>query len=422
MLPSARDEDAAPMTATALPPLISSDGHLEVRPERWTSRMPARYRERAPRTITLPDGGDALLVEGQAPYPAPFLDLRAGRTNETWQPFGVTVDDTAGVGPPEQRLREQDMDGLHAEVLFPNMQVGPRLWRAIGDDDVYRAVVRAYNDWLAEEYCAVARDRLLGLGVIPWTNVGDAVAELEHCAKRGLPGVTLGVFPNGKSYPLPEDDRFWAAAVDTKTPLAVHVGFDRLGPRAAQPTFEYPGADPEVLKKLGPRKIVEWLALPFLNIPPSLSLAQLVLSGVFDRLPALKIFLAESRLGWVPFWLEEADYWYERHRHWAARLLDLKPLAQRPSDYVRQHIYFSVQHVERVAIELRQHVGVAHIMFATDFPHIECDWPNTRPFAERLFAGLPPDDAFSIAAGNTLEFFGLGDTPMGRRVRSAAPR
>ena len=68
----------------------------------------------------LPDGGDAILVEGQAPYPAPFLDLRAGRTNETWQPFGATVDDTAGNGPPEQRLREQDMDGLLAEVLFPN--------------------------------------------------------------------------------------------------------------------------------------------------------------------------------------------------------------------------------------------------------------------------------------------------------------
>src|SRR5262249_5435533 len=128
-------KEIVPMVATPLPPLLSSDGHLEVRPERWTPRMPARYRGRAPRTIKLPDVRAALLVEGQPPYPAPFLDLRAGRTNETWQPFGVTVEDTAGVGPPEQRLREQDMDGLHAEVLFPNMQVGPRLWRALPDDD-----------------------------------------------------------------------------------------------------------------------------------------------------------------------------------------------------------------------------------------------------------------------------------------------
>jgi uncharacterized protein len=358
------------MIASLLPPLLSSDGHLEVKPERWTPRMPAKYRERAPRTVKLPDGGDAILVEGQPPYPAPFLDLRAGRTNETWQPFGTTVEGTAGVGPPEQRLREQDMDGLLAEVLFPNMQVGPRLWRALPDDDVYRTAVRAYNDWLAEEYCAVSRDRLIGLGVIPWTNLDDALAELEHCARLGLKGVNLGVFPSGKSYPLPDDDRFWAAAVDMKMPLTVHVGFDRLGPRATEPTFQYPGADPEVLKKLGPRKIVEWIALPFLSIPPSVSLAQLVMSGVFDRLPDLHIFFAETRLGWVPFWMEEADYWYERHRHWAQRLLHVKPLALRPSDYVRRHISFSVQHVERVAVELRHHMGVERIMFATDFPHI----------------------------------------------------
>ena len=78
-----------------------------------------------------------------------------------------------------------------------------------------------------------------------------------------------------------------------------------------------------------------------------------------------------------------------------------------------------MQHVERVAIELRHHMGVDRIMFATDFPHIECDWPNTRPFAERLFAGVPPNEALKIAALNMLEFFRLRETPMGRRVLAA---
>ena len=408
------------MATTSLPPLISSDGHLEVLPERWSVRMPVRYRDKAPRTIKMPDGGDALLVEGQEPRPVPFLDLRAGRSNETWQPFGVTVADTAGVGPPEQRIAEQDQDGLEAEVLFPNMQMGPRLWRTMTDDDAYRAAVRAYNDWLGEEYCAVSRDRLIGLGVIPWTNLDDAVAELEHCAKLGLRGVTLGVFPSGYGYPTPADDRFWAAAIAMKMPLTVHVGFDRQGPRAKQPTLEFPGADPKVIARLGGRTIVEWVALPFLGTASAMSLAQTILSGVFDRLPDLQIFFAETRLGWVPFWMEEADYWYERHRHWSERLLNWKPLRQRPSDYVRQHVHFSVQHVERVAVELRHHMGADHIMFATDFPHIECDWPNTRPFAERLFAGVPADEAFRIAAGNMLEFFHLEHTPLGQKVRAAA--
>jgi predicted TIM-barrel fold metal-dependent hydrolase len=406
------------MSSVQLPPLLSSDGHLEVLPERWTPYMPATYRDKAPRTIKLPDGGDALLVDGQDPRPVNFIDLRAGRSNETWQPFGARVEDTAGVGPPEQRLREQDVDGLHAEVLFPNMVMGPRLWITMADKEAYRAAIRAYNDWLGQEYCAVSRDRLIGLGVIPWTNLEDALAELEHCARLGLKGVMLGVFPSGKSYPTPEDDRFWAAALDTGMPLTVHVGFDRLGPRASEPTFEYRDADPAMVKKIPGRTIVEWMAV--MGLPAALSITQTIMSGVFDRFPELEIFFAETRLGWVPFWMDEADYWYERHRHWAQRLLNLKPLKQRPSDYVRQHIYFSVQHVERVAIELRHHMGVEHIMFATDFPHIECDWPNTRPFAERLFAGVPTEEAFKIAAGNMLKYFKLENTPTGKTVLARA--
>jgi hypothetical protein len=64
-----------------LPPKDSSDGHGEAVPERWTSRMPARYRCTPP-TITLPDGADVLLGQGQARCPVPFLELKAGRTNE----------------------------------------------------------------------------------------------------------------------------------------------------------------------------------------------------------------------------------------------------------------------------------------------------------------------------------------------------
>jgi predicted TIM-barrel fold metal-dependent hydrolase len=404
------------MMTSAIPPLLSSDGHLEVRPERWSPFLPADYRSRAPRTIKLPDGSDAIAVEGQPPQRATFIDLRAGRTNEDWQPFGITVEDTAGVGPPEQRLREQDQDGLGAEVLFPNMLLGPRLWRTIADDGLYRACVRAYNDWLGQEYCAASRDRLIGLGVIPWTNLQDALAELRYCRDLGLKGVNLGVFPSGKVFPTPEDDAFWAEALAMNMPVAVHVAFDRTGPRAAQPTYEYPGVGPEMLQKIGPRKFVDWVALPFLGAAPALSLSQLAISGLFDRFPKLRIFFAETRLGWVPFWMEAADYWFERHRHWAKRLLNVAPPQRLPSEYVRDHILFSIQPVERVAIELRAHFGPDSVMFATDFPHIESDWPNTRPIAEKLFANVPPTEAFKIGAGNMLSFFRLENTTMAKAV------
>src|SRR5260370_33078153 len=117
--------------------LMPADGHLEVPPARWVHRVPEKYRERATRTVHLPDGGDAQLIEGQPLLEANFLDLRAGRSEGTWQPFGLKVADAAGTGSAEQRVREQDEDGLGAEGLFPVMVAGPGFWRNIGHHERY---------------------------------------------------------------------------------------------------------------------------------------------------------------------------------------------------------------------------------------------------------------------------------------------
>jgi predicted TIM-barrel fold metal-dependent hydrolase len=383
---------------------ISSDTHLEVLPERWTGRVDAMYRDKMPHTVPHPDGGDALQIPGAPLFQVAYLDLRAGRTSEDWQPFGVSVEETAGVGPPEQRLQEQDQDGCAAEVLFPNMQAGPGLWRSIADDKAYVAAIRAYNDWLAEEYCSINPSRLLGLGVMPMTTLEDSLKELEHCAALGLKGVLLSSFPNGMAYPLPEDDQFWAAALDMQMPLTVHVAFNRAGERAQQPTFKYPDENPEILRKVK-RGLVDQMAL--LGLAPATSFSQMIASGVFDRFPELRIFFAETRLGWVPYWMNEADFWYERHRHWAQRYLGFKPLQRKPSEYMKDHFLFSVQGPELIAIELRHHIGVEHIMFATDFPHIECEWPNTKPTLDRLTASLSPEEKYQVVAGNVINYFGL---------------
>jgi predicted TIM-barrel fold metal-dependent hydrolase len=384
--------------------LISSDGHLEVPPERWHGYLDPQYRERAPRTVRLANGGDGMLIEGQPPLEANFLDLRAGRPGGQWQPFGLRIEDAAGTGPAHQRIDEQNRDGIDAEVLFPAMLAGPVIWRKIKDDDLYRAVVRAYNQWLAEEYCSVARDRLIGIGVIPETNIADAVEELEYCRRAGLKGIVLGNFPSGNDYPTPEDDRFWAAALDFGIAVTVHTKLNPLagllGPHPPR-LFVYPREDPAVMQRMR-RGFLEWITL--FGLPPAVSIAQLLLSGVFERFPALKVFFAETRLGWVPFWLENCDLWYQRHIGWAQDYLGLKPLTRLPSEYVREHIHFSVQY-ERVAVELRHHIGIGNIMFATDFPHIECEWPRTRPLIDDIYADVPEEEKRRIWADNAIEFF-----------------
>src|SRR5207237_1333465 len=131
--------------------------------------------------------GDAWSIEGQALRQVPF-DLYGGKGRDVWKPYQQNYETTPGTGPAEQRLKEQDIDGIDAEVLFPGQASGPYFWRSIRDDEVYKACVRAYNDFLAEDYCSVAPDRLLGLGVIPMTNLQDAMVELEHIRTLGLKG------------------------------------------------------------------------------------------------------------------------------------------------------------------------------------------------------------------------------------------
>jgi predicted TIM-barrel fold metal-dependent hydrolase len=385
---------------------ISGDSHLEIDSKRWIERVPAAHRDRAPRLIRLPDGGDAWMVEG-VPLRQNAADIYGGKGRDAWQPYGQRYEDTPGTGPPEQRLREQDADGIDAEVLFPGQQAGPRLWRSIADDDAYRAVVRAYNDFLAEDYCSVAPDRLIGVGVIPWTGLDDAIEEMEHCVQQELKAVVLGTFPSGKGQPTAEDDRFWAAALDTGIAVTIHVEFDRTGPRGG-PLFRYPREPKELRSTRGPgvAGVVEQVTNDKFCRLGAVNAVQLIFGGVFDRFPNLRVDFAENQIGWIPFFLEMADVRYDRHSGWAERLLDVKPLQRRPSEYIREHCYWGFQH-DRVGVELRHHLGVDRVIWATDFPHQESDWPNSLEVMQDSFAGVPEDERDRMVAGNAIEFFHL---------------
>ena len=380
---------------------ISGDSHVEVDSKRWLHRVDERYRDRTPYVVRLPNGGDGWVIEGRPPREV-SADLYGGKGRDVWQPFGQTYEGTPGTGPGEQRLQEQDRDGIDAEVLFPGQVSGPRFWRLIDDDDAYQAVVRGYNDWLAHDYCAVDRDRLLGIGVLPWSNVRAAIDEMEHVRELGLRGVLLTGFPNGSGRPTPEDDEFWTAAHALRMPVTIHVDLDRSGDRGGV-LFEYPKEHPEV--RMG---LLEQVS----RFSPArgsggLTAVQMVLSGVFDRFPDLRILFAENQIGWIPFFLQTADVRYHRHVIWSERLLGFEPLARPPSEYLREHCYWGFQY-DPVGVELRHQLGVGHLLWGSDFPHQESDWPNSVEIIARNFVGVPEEERYQMVAGNVIDFFNLG--------------
>jgi predicted TIM-barrel fold metal-dependent hydrolase len=381
--------------------VISGDTHLEIDSRWWIERVPAQHRDRAPRVTRLPDGGDAWLIEG-APLREVPKDLYGGKGRDRWRPFGQTYEGTPGTGSAQQRLTEQDRDGVDAEVLFPGVS-GPGLWRNIRDDAAYLAVVRAYNGFLAEEYCATDTRRLLGIGVIPQTGVKDAIAELEWCKKAGLRGVLLSRFPNGGGVPKPDDDAFWAAAIDLEMPLTAHVEINHSG---VSSIIEYPNAKPGMLARIrGSAQFAEETTK--MARAAGVNAIQLTLSGVFDRFPGLQIFFAETQIGWIPLFLEVAEQRFERHHGWAEELLGWEPLKNgTPSEYIRRHCSWGFQK-DLTGVSMRHAIGVDKLIWGSDFPHQESDWPNSHKVIKANFECVPDDEVRLMTCGNIASFLHL---------------
>jgi predicted TIM-barrel fold metal-dependent hydrolase len=367
---------------------ISADGHLEIPPDGWMRHLAQEHHSRAPRLVPLRTGGEGWIVEGM-PMIHNGQNVAAGRPLKVlgasyWEPDGSPVPGTGNAG---QRLREQDLDGVDAEVLFPPVFIS-RFIEHIGDREGYLAMVRAYNDFLAEDYCSVAPDRLIGNAVIPATGVDDALAELKRVGDLGLRSVCLGSFPNGSGTPNGDDDRFWEAALELGMPLTAHASMgDRSHPLLVQSaTGQFDLA----------------LSMVSRTIPPPVNaMVQMIVSGVLERVPELQIYFAETNAGWMPEVFYMMDDSYRLFRHWYG--VDLR---MAPSEYAARHFWFGIVR-DPVALRIHDQLPAHRLMWGSDFPHSVTSFPESRQRLDEMFAGVPAELRQRILVDNPCAFWRL---------------
>jgi uncharacterized protein len=368
--------------------IISADGHLEIPPDAWIRHVPEEHRDRAPRLIKLRGGGEGWIVEGM-PIIHNGQNVAAGRPVKVlggsyWDEDGTPV---PGTGDAAQRLREQDQDGIDAEVLYPPVFI-TRFIEHIDDREAYLAMVRAYNDFLAEDYCSVAPDRLIGNAVIPGSGVEDAIAELKRARTIGLRSICLASFPNGTGTPSPDDDAFWEAALEMGMPITAHATMgDRSHPLLVQSATGKFDLTMSMMSRTVP--------------PPVLALTQMIAKGVLDRIPELQIYLAETNASWMPGVLYMLDDSYELFRHWYG-----VELSRAPSEYVAEHFFFGIIR-DPLALKMRDLLPVERLMWGTDFPHSVSSFPRSREWLETIFEGVPADVRTRILLDNPCRFWGL---------------
>lgn len=376
-----------------MPPhgVVSADSHVTEPADLWKQRLDQRYRDRAPHVIKNPDEGPAWLfvAENMTPFPVAggFAAGRSGEALKEFQDKGYESARPSG-WDPVARIEDQELDGIDAEILYPTLAM--KIF-AMSDPELQRACFHAYNDWLAE-YCAHAPRRLYGIGLLSLEDIELAVQDIEVIAKQGSRGVMVwGAPPEDRPYDDPAYDPFWQAAASLDLPVSLHIiaGRGRISGSVIDAIRgrSHPGV---------------W----YMNVLHEIqdSLARIVFGGVLYRFPELKLVSAENDAGWLPHFMYRMDHCDQKFR---AMWPDAPP--EPPSFYVRRQLYATFQD-DPVAPATHEMFGRENYMWASDFPHTDSTFPESRAWIEKNFAGVPDDVRRRIVRDNAVELYRM-DVP-----------
>jgi predicted TIM-barrel fold metal-dependent hydrolase len=382
--------------------IVDADCHILEPPDIWDNWLPSKYHAKAPKLVKDSAGGDAWLTAvGGDPDPIGLV-ATPGMPWDQFRWLGVTYEDArAGCYNGTERLRDMDIDGVDAELLFPPQRT---MSHFLGDDDedFVLAGVEAYNNFLFEEFCAPDPTRLIGLAQIPSLGIDVAVDALRKAKARGAKGVILSNWPSGNGELSRDDDPFWAAAVDEGLPVSIHINIISRAQRSAgRKATAKAGNRYDMSSEQARAKAIGGMSHVFSMSAGNIT--SMLFGGVFDRFPELQVAWIETGVGWLPHFIDCLDDRYWRNRAWG----DL-PIKQPPSFYWYRNNAASFI-TDRTGVELRHRVGVDNMMWSSDYPHHGNDWPYSRKSIADSMGNIAAEERAKIVGANAVRIWNLDD-------------
>ena len=399
-----------------IPRIISVDDHVIEPVNVWQDRLPERFKAVGPRierrkvkhmgyvggVFSYEEAGpsedgtwcDWWLVE-DLNYPLTRLSAAAGYPRDEVTVSPITMDDMRpGCHNQADRLADMDLNHVEASLCFPSFPrfCGQTFYerkdRELGD-----LCVKAYNDWMLDEWCAGTDGRLIPLIIIQLWDPAAAAAEVRRNAAKGCRALTFSEIPPFLGLPSVHDgDGFWdplfAACEETGTVINMHIGSSSKMPSTSADAPAAVGS-----------------TLTYMNA--AMSLTDWLMSGLFERFPDLVIAYSEGQIGWIPYVLERADKVWEDNRGWGGVADKVK---RPPSEYYRSNVFgcfFDDPH----GLNSIDAVGEDNITFETDYPHSDSTWPHTKKVAEDIMQGLTQSQVDKICRGNAIRMLGLDLDP-----------
>jgi len=389
----------------------------------WQTWLPQRYRESGPRVERKrwadfiqtagaryemreePEGfwGDAWIYEDRLIYvhkrfvaiPADAVtgepgSLEFDRTKMVMS--AITYDEMRpGCYDRDERVKDLALNWTDGSLPFPTF---PRFcgqtFNEGTDKELALACVKAYNDWMVEEWCGPSGGVNIPLCLIPLWDPELAAQETIRNVERGVRAVCFSELPTHLNLPSIHTglwDPLFAVCNEYRVTLCMHIGSSSTNPATS------PDA---------PAGVVGTLA--FNNSMASMT--DWLFSGNLVRFPELKLAYSEGQIGWIPYALERADTVWELHDSWQ-HSKDVIP--EPPSTYYYGRIFgcFTADHHGLASLN---EVGPDNICFETDYPHTDTTWPHSESYVEKLLAGFDEATTYKVLRGNAIKMLELDRT------------
>jgi len=393
--------------------MVSVDDHVLEPPDLWQSRVPRALRDRAPKLVN-DDEGEAWILDGTR-YATYGLNAVAGKSAEEFSPEPLTYAEMRpGCFQPAARLADMDEDHIIASLCFPSFpRFAGQLFSVIKDRELGLACVRAYNDWMIDEWAGSSGGRLIPLTIAPLWDPKMAAAEVERCVSKGAKAVAFSENPEPLGFPSVHDFDYWhplfSAVEDAGIPVCTHIGSSS---KIRTPSSDCPpiGSIAYMVLAASAATLIDWL-----------------FGGHFLRYPRIKLCLSEGGIGWMPYVLERAEQVYDKQRHWYRKMdaatskgkllgtqsvetnqnvIDLIDSGIRPTELFRDHVY-GCFFDDRAGVEMLDAIGEDNVMVESDYPHSDSNWPNTMDVISPQIKGLNETTQRKLLQLNAVRVFDL---------------
>ncbi|HEY6532502.1 MAG TPA: amidohydrolase family protein [Acidimicrobiales bacterium] len=369
--------------------LVSIDDHFIEPPDMFENHVPAKWRDQVPKVVRNAQGVDEWVFQGEATSTPFGMAATVGWPREEWgfNP-GAYVELRPGTFDVHARVADMNANGVLASMNFPTMAGwNARTFAEGPNKELGLVMLRGYNDWVIDEWCAAYPGRFIPLGIVPMWDVELAVDEIHRIAKKGCRSVSFLETPHVQGYPSFLSgywDPMFQALSDENMVLSLHIG-------AGFGVINRPEEAP-----------IDHLMVLACQIS-AITAQDLLFGPTLRRFPDLKVALSEGGIGWIPFYFDRIDRHFENQK-WLHDAEDFG--GKTPSEVFRDHI-LACFITDPSGLELRKRIGIDIIAWECDYPHTDTTWPESPEFSWKEFqdAGCTDDEIHAMTWQNSCRFF-----------------